>query len=35
MDIDFDQNLIDNDKEYEIGLLKENDSFNQIMEEPP
>ena len=29
------QNLIENDKEYEIGLLKEDNSINEIIEEPP
>mgnify|MGYP006873011303 CR=1 FL=1 len=35
MEIKFEQNLINNDKEYEIGLSQEENSFNHIMEEPP
>ena len=35
MEIKFDQQLINNDKEYELGLSQEVNSFNHMMDEPP
>jgi hypothetical protein len=35
MEIEFDKNLLNNDKEFEIGLSQEDNSINQIKEDPP